>query len=73
LGVSVIVPGSVSGGALNPVIGLGLALAGGGLRNALATWLAWLGDPHSVWETSGKIRFHCHYQRIQRPIMVSKD
>lgn len=27
---------SVSGGALNPVIGLGLALTGGGLRNALA-------------------------------------
>lgn len=27
---------SVSGGALNPVIGLGLALAGGGLPNALA-------------------------------------
>ena len=34
-----ILPGSVSGGTLNPVIGLGLALTGGGLRNALATWL----------------------------------
>ena len=63
--------GSISCAALNPIIALGLAAAGGGLKYAAVPWASiqwiWLGWTHGIWTGPGLLvspPVQCYIQRL---------